>query len=59
MAAQKKQKTQQYKMKNDEYCYNRHRIICDSFPPLKIGVNNLKYVSRFKYLGNIVSIQLV
>jgi len=37
---------------------NRRRIIsliCDSFPPLKIGGNNLTYVSRFKYLGHIVS----
>jgi len=34
---------------------NRRRIICDSFPHLKVGVNTLKYVLRFKYLGHHVS----
>ena len=33
---------------------NRRHIICGSFQPLKIGLNNLKYVSKFKYLGHIV-----
>ena len=34
---------------------NRRRIISNSFPLLKIGANYVKYVSRFKYLGHIVS----
>jgi len=27
---------------------NRRRIICDSFPCLKVGVNTLKYVSTIE-----------
>jgi len=37
---------------------NKHKVVSDLFPPLKISSCNLSYVSQFKYLGHMIDNKL-
>jgi len=37
---------------------NKHKVVSDFFPPLKISGCNLSYVSQFKYLGHMIDNKL-